>query len=125
MNESFAEYAALLVLRHRLGEAEFQERLARKEKAAEGAPPIWGFDRTADDAAVVLYDAGPVLLDRLSQRITRPRFLEWCRALANRKVRSTAEALDLLRDREGEEVATWLEWRLKGATGLDAPVPSR
>ena len=125
LNESFAEYSALLVLRQRLGEAEFEERMARKEKAAEGAPPIWGFDRTADDAAVVLYDAGPVLLNRLSERIARPRFLEWCRALAKRKVRSTAEALAVLREREGEEVATWLESRLKGGTELDAPVRAR
>jgi len=127
LNESFAEFSALLVLRHRIGNIEFRERLARKEEAAERAPPIWGFDRSdasaANEATAVLYDAGPVLLHQLSERISEPRFLDWCRALAARDVRSTTEALAVLREREGEEVAAWLESRLMGDMRPAAPAP--
>jgi len=117
LNESFAEYSALLLLRHRFGEAEFRERMRRKEEASEGAPPIRGFDRAGDEAAVVLYDAGPVLLNRLAERLSEPRFLEWCRALAAREVRSTVEALAILVEREGIEAAAWLEAALEGRSG--------
>jgi hypothetical protein len=120
LNESFAEYSALLVLRDAFGEAEFRDRLAQKERESEGGPSIWNFDRSdtsteekAAEVQAVLYSAGPVLLDRLAARISHDRYLGWCRELVRMEVHSTEQALDLLRLLEGNETAGWLEQQLR------------
>ncbi len=66
LNESFAEYSALLLIRDRFGEEEFRTRMDRKRESAEGTPPIWGFDRgdtsteeKSMQVQAVLYNAGP------------------------------------------------------------------
>jgi hypothetical protein len=121
LNESFAEYSALLLLRQHFGEVEFRDRLEGKRAAAQGTPPIWGFRRSdtsteekSAQVTAVLYSAGPLLLNELSERISQPRFLAWCQQLVNQRVASTATGLELLREREGNDVADWFEQRLRG-----------
>jgi len=125
LNESFAEYSALLLLRDRFGEEEFRARMDRKRESAEGTPPIWGFDRgdtsteeKSMQVEAVLYSKGPVLLNELAERISQPRFLAWCQRLALQEVGSTEEALEDLRALEGEAVSDWFEQRLRGGDGV-------
>ncbi|UCD25404.1 MAG: hypothetical protein JSW51_05675, partial [Gemmatimonadota bacterium] len=114
LNESFAEYAALMVIRHQLGDRAFTDRLHEKQSAAAGTAAIWDLPR-ADVATepqaravnLVLYSKGPVLLDRLADRIGVDRFLEWCRQLVQREVSSTDMALDLLAQLEGNATSRW------------------
>lgn len=119
LDESFAEYSALLLLKTRFGEAEFRDRIAAKREAAQGVPPIWGFDRSdtsteekSRQVTNILYSAGPVALDELNERISHQKFLEWCRQVAALDVASTSRALELLRDLAGLETADWFEQRL-------------
>jgi hypothetical protein len=114
LNESFAEYSALLVVRDRLGDDEYDTRIGRKTVQAEGTPPIWGLDRSdfssderSREIRMALYSKGPVLLHELAERIGRERFLDWCSELMRQEVRSTAQALEVLTALEGEEVAQW------------------
>ena len=114
LNESFAEYSALLILRDSVGDEAFQNRIARKKQESEDAPAIWGFDRSDNATAQnVLYNAGPVLLHELAARISDERFLEWCRELLRREVNSTELALQVLRTLEGDDAADWLEAQLR------------
>jgi aminopeptidase N len=120
LNESFAEYSALLLLGERLGEAEYRVRIEAKREAARGTPPIWGLDRSDTSTEErsrrvigVLYSAGPVALDALAARISRETFLEWCRRMAARDVASTGPALELLEEVAGAEAASWFEGLLR------------
>jgi hypothetical protein len=114
LNESFAEYAALLVIRDAFSTAEYEARIERKREQGEGTHPIWGFDRSdyssderSREIRMVLYSKGPVLLHELAERVGRVRFFNWCRELVQREVNSTAKALDVLGELEGDEVREW------------------
>jgi hypothetical protein len=53
-------------------------------------------------------------LDELAERISRPRFLTWCRELSRQEVGSTEQALEILRALEGDAISDWFEQRLRG-----------
>jgi hypothetical protein len=114
LNESFAEYSALLVIRDAFGTAEYETRIERKREEGEGTRPIWGLDRSdyssdeqSREIRMVLYSKGPVLLHELAERVGREQFFNWCRELVRREVNSTDQALDVLGELEGEGVRDW------------------
>lgn len=76
LNESFAEYSALLVLRDIFGEDEFNQRIEKYKAKAEGLPPIMGIDRGEEKAYEVLYIKGPLLLYELERTTGREKFIE-------------------------------------------------
>jgi hypothetical protein len=120
LNESFAEYSALLVLRERFGAEVFEKFLMRKRERAAGIQPLWGFERgdisTPEKQILVerlLYDKGPLRLHDLAQRIGSQRFLELCRARIWAGVTTTAHLLDLLEELEDADTRGWFEAELK------------
>ena len=115
LNESFAEYSALLVVGDEFGAAEYDTRIERKRRQSEGTHPIWGLDRSdfssdeqSREIRVVLYNKGPVLLHELAERIGREQFFNWCRELVEREVNATDRALDVLGELQGDSVRNWL-----------------
>lgn len=123
LNESFAEYSALLAVRDRFGRAAFEKRMAEKIEAQSNVPPIWNLDRGDNDRwsteerkveiEAVLYRKGPVVLHKLEMSIGYEGFLAVCREMVLREVRSTAQFLEVLGCLEGEEVRKWVEEMLK------------
>jgi hypothetical protein len=120
LNESFAEYSALLALRERFGSEVFETFLTRKNERLAGTRPLWEFERsdisTPEKQNLVerlLYDKGPLLLHALAQRIGNQRYLELCRARLWSGVTTTAHLLDLLEELEGGETRGWFETELK------------
>lgn len=117
LNESFAEYSALLAVRRRFGVDAFHARLAEKAARIDGLPPIWGLDRSGFENAgtvqAVLYDKGPVLLYTLDKMIGRGQFLDLCRAMVARRVGNTQAFLATLEQLQGKEVRTRFEEMLK------------
>jgi hypothetical protein len=96
LNEGFAEYSALLVLRRRYGERLFAQELATYEGAAAGAPPIWGLDRDDDKAYAALYQKGSLRLRGLEKQVGEKRLLEIMAAVSRQQVASTREFLSTL-----------------------------
>jgi hypothetical protein len=120
LNESFAEYSALLAVRERYGVDVFERMIAQKRERAPQAQPLWGFDRadlsTPEKLATVerlLYDKGPLLLHLLEQRIGYQRFMDFCRALLWSGVTTTRHFLDLLEEVEDRETRLWMEEQLR------------
>lgn len=108
LNEGFAEYSALMVVREVFGEDAFTARLKTKAESLEGTPPVWGFDRnTSDSASAVLYDKAPLLLSKLEAKIGRARFIALCRVLIDKNMDSTNRFLELLMQSEGQETSDW------------------
>ena len=108
LNEGFAEYGALMVVREVFGEEAFTARLKEKAESLEGTPPIWGFDRNSSDfASAVLYDKAPLLLNKLEGKIGGERFTALCRVLIDNDMDSTNRFLELLKQSEGQETSDW------------------
>lgn len=117
LNESFAEYSALLAIRQRFGAEAFHRRLEEKASKIGGLPPIWGLERTdfsnARTVQAVLYDKGPVLLYTLDKMIGREKFIDLCRAMVARKVTDTQGFLATLEQLDGKGVRQRFEQMLK------------
>lgn len=113
LNESLAEYSALLAIRGLAGPAEYERRLAAKRETARGTPPIRGFDRNGEHAEAVLYSKGPVLLAELERRIGADAFRAFARALFQQEVATTDRFLDALGTREGPATRRWFEEQLR------------
>jgi hypothetical protein len=114
LNESFAEYSAVMLMRDWHGRAVSDEILARYEREAQQAKPIWGFDRNDRAAQATLYRKGPLLLSRLEARVGEPTFRRLLAALVTRQVRTTDEFLATVEELTSAEVRRGFEQELKG-----------
>jgi hypothetical protein len=120
LNESFAEYSALMVVRELFGESAFEKRMLDKQNAINHTVPIWGFERTdisteaqRKEVETVLYNKGPVLLFELEKKIGDEKFKALCRQMVSSKVTSTPQFLQMLSEFECDEVSNWMEKSLK------------
>lgn len=96
LNESFAEYSALMAVRELFGTAHFESILAKKLEHSEGMPPIRGVKRDDEKAFTVLYDKGCLMLYELEQMVGRKEFIELLRKTFQQKVSSTEQFLELV-----------------------------
>jgi aminopeptidase N len=120
LNESFAEYSALLIIRKMFGAEAYNKWIADKNAAVKNIPPIWGFDRNnmkasegPDIIEANLYSKGPLLLHRLSSRIGDEAFKLLCNEMVRTSVSSTDSFLSLLEKKHGSKIRTWFEDLLK------------
>jgi len=120
MNEGFAEYSALLVVRELFGREAFERRLSDKVANIQSTTPIWGFDRNdrstqekRDEIEKILYSKGPVLLNKLEVKIGKENFIELCRSLVANNISTTDGFLEILGNLEEDEVKIWFETLLK------------
>jgi hypothetical protein len=115
LNESFAEYSALLLMQSWYGPEVFADYLARYQKEAEKAPAIWGLDRSDPAAFLALYRKGPVLLHGLDERIGHETFQKLLATLVARDVRTTADFSATLTALTSKDVAAAFEESLRQA----------
>jgi len=113
LNESFAEYSALLILRELHSNEVFNSRIAIKINESENTPAIWGMSRNDPHAQEVLYSKGVVLLNELEQKIGSDNFFELCRLRIANQINTTSDLLNLLNEIGGKEISNWLEQSLK------------
>jgi aminopeptidase N len=115
LNESFAEYSALLAVRQIHGAAAFDAMLAAHAQGAANTPPLRGFDRRSNSAEATLYQKGPMILNAAEQRLGSKTFLAFLAALNRDQVATTDGVLTVL-ERVGNREA-----RLEVERLLDAP----
>jgi hypothetical protein len=113
LNESFAEYSALLLIRELHSKEEFNSRLNIKRNESKNTPPIWEISRSDPLAEQVLYSKGVVLLSELEEKVGNNKFLELCKARIDKKAHNTLDFLNLVNDIGGKEIADWFEQSLK------------
>ena len=113
LNESFAEYSAMILIKELRSTEEFNSRLNIKRSESSNTPPIWGISRSAPLAEQVLYSKGVVLLNELEEKIGKNKFLELYRARIDKKINNTSDFLNLIKDIGGKEIADWFEKSLK------------
>ncbi len=113
LNESFAEYSAMILIKELRSKKEFKSRLNIKRSESSNTPPIWEISRSAPLAQQVLYSKGVVLLNELEEKIGNNKFLELYRARIDKKINNTSDFLNLIKDIGGKEIADWFEKSLK------------
>ncbi|MFO7656721.1 MAG: M1 family aminopeptidase [Bacteroidales bacterium] len=113
LNEGFAEYSALMVLRELYGQEYFNKWIENKKKRSEGVGPVWHANRNGDQAYTILYDKAPLLLYELEGRIGTDSLKQLMRDLIINKASTTDQFMHILEDLEGNEMAEWFLNKLK------------
>jgi hypothetical protein len=103
LNESYAEYYSLQIIKKYKGENAYQSIIHKKEKTSENKPPIKEISRRSDDAYTVLYDKGCLLLISLANFVGEAEFLEFNKELLKLKELNTNNWLELLKTKFGNE----------------------
>lgn len=113
LNEAFAEYSSLLLIREVFGTEEFEKQLQNRKENIQDLKPIWGISRTDPQAYYVLYHKGAILLHELETKIGKGPFLILLQLCNKNHIKTTNEFLDLLGKQEGETISLWFEEKLK------------
>ncbi len=113
LNESFAEYSAVLAVGARYGQDAADELLAAKRAAMPGLPPVMGLARDDERAYATIYGKGCVLLHDLAETIGQEAMAALLRDTYLEQVGTTSAFLGLLGRRCGEGAARQFEQRLK------------
>jgi len=113
INESFAEYSALIAVEKRYGPEKFVERIKSYEVASVKSKPIWESDRSDDEATLRYYRKGPVIIEKLRLRLGKDSFYRFLSDLALEESRNTSTLLTILEKNSSKQDANWLEELLK------------
>ncbi|MFC1482051.1 M1 family aminopeptidase [Candidatus Neomarinimicrobiota bacterium] len=113
LNEGFAEYSAMMLLRALYGDHEFASRLNAKQIEILNTPPIWNLDRNSPTAQSVLYNKSVIILNRFEEKIGTERFKYLLHERVAKNINKTTELLSLIEDREGTEIRDWFENQLR------------
>lgn len=108
LNESFAEYSALMAVKQKFGQEVFDKRVAAYKRISKKSPAIKGIDRKSDPATLVLYRKGPVILKEMKSRLGDKKFNQLLRALTHLENKTTAHFLQQLYQIGGEKEKSWL-----------------
>lgn len=116
LNEGFAEYCALISLKHRFGKEVYDDYISSRMEKMKGTQAIWGFDRNRVEykiATALLYNKAPLLLIELEEKIGEDAFTRICRKLHEQESINTKDFLTILSKESGSENALWFEKLLK------------
>ncbi|WP_417484191.1 M1 family aminopeptidase [Maricaulis salignorans] len=107
LNESFADYIAIIAMRDALGEAAYEDRIAayqrQVEAAAQELPPVWTPQTTDRPPYLVAYRKGPLALARAEALIGREPFARFIRSMMQARVSTTPQMLDVFETVAGRE----------------------
>lgn len=118
LNESFAEYSALLAFREKYGEAKYYERVKSYGKHADNKHAIWGSDRSEGLATLLLYRKGPIILDQLKHRIGEQKFYRVLMSFLNNNVRNTDHLLSIIAKETSSKDSNWLKTYLQDGVNI-------
>jgi len=113
LNESFAEYSSLLIVREVFGPQEFEKQLLSRQENIKDLKPIWEISRTDSQAYYVLYHKGAILLHELETKIGEGAFQKLTQLCHQNNIKTTEEFLSLLGKQEGDALSIWFEEMLK------------
>jgi len=107
LNESFAEYSAMMLLREIVDEEAFKSRLEKKAEESKDLPPVWEMERGSRYSEAVLYSKGVVLLYNLDKRVGEEKFLKILKLRIDSNINNTNDFLVLIENETSEEVKEW------------------
>lgn len=113
LNEAFAEYSSLMVVREKLGYEKFEQRIIKYKEKIIDLPPIYGIKREDEKSHLVLYIKGAIILYQLEKEIGEERFINFLRNVHKKSINNTLELINLLEKLEGKKIADNFRLALK------------
>lgn len=114
LNESFAEYSAILLQRKLYGEENFTANIQKLKKKVKGLPSVYALRRKRSKNQKTITYGGAYLLHQLENKIGRKAFAKLLKTLHQKKVSKTAEFLKIIENELGTETRTFTESKLNG-----------
>ncbi|WDV44718.1 M1 family aminopeptidase [Clostridiaceae bacterium M8S5] len=96
LNESFAEYSCLMIIRDIFGVDEFNDTINKYKEISKNLPPIIGLNRSDENAFDVLYKKGAYLLYELEDEIGLCKFNKLLKSIHSEKIDTTSRFLEKL-----------------------------
>jgi Peptidase family M1 domain len=112
LNESFAEYSSILILRNKYGESNFIKNIKRLENIIKDLHPLYKLKRENTINQNVITYKGAHLLYELENRIGRKVFADFLKSVHNKKIKKTSELLKLIKNELGIEIKDFVETKL-------------
>lgn len=112
LNESFAEYSALIALRDNFKQEDFNKTINIYEEKSKGLPPIKNLSRDDENAYKVLYIKGALVLNKLENRIGEENFRELLLKIHMGKINTTEKFLDTLENICNKELMEFIDMLL-------------
>ncbi|MBX9733147.1 MAG: hypothetical protein K2X37_03720 [Chitinophagaceae bacterium] len=113
LSESFAEFSTLLFTKKYQGIQAYEKRIADYKKQTEGLEPIWGLNRSSNNASLILYYKGSVILHDFMNFIGEEKFIKLLFAIHARGLGKTEQVLQLTESAVSKEASVYLENLLK------------
>lgn len=113
LSESFAEFSTLLFVKKYISIDAYNKQIADYKKQTEGLGVIWGLDRSSDNASLILYYKGSLVLHDFMNFIGEKKFFSLLSQIHKRGMAKTADVLQLINDTVSKEAGNYLEALLK------------
>ncbi|MBL4642234.1 MAG: hypothetical protein JKY44_01445 [Flavobacteriaceae bacterium] len=113
LNESFAEYSAIILQRHLFGEENFEKNISRLKKSASKLASPYQLKKGVKNYQSSVTYKGAYFLYELENKIGRAPMFSLMTAIHKAKIKSTEKLLKLIEEKQGKEAATFLLERLK------------
>jgi hypothetical protein len=104
LNESFAEYSALMYIRKFEGIDVFNKLMSQRAARSKNQPAIWGVDRKMPTYATVIYAKGAVRLQELEEMLGGGKFSQLLASMARKHIKTTHDFLDELQAESSIEI---------------------
>jgi len=113
LNESFAEYTAIILQRHLFGEQNFEKNISRLKKSTSKLKSPYKLKKGIKNYQSSVTYKGAYFLYELENKIGRGDMFKLMRTIHKAKITSTEKLLKLVEEEQGIEVATFLLAKLK------------
>lgn len=109
LNESFAEYSAMIAIRQVYGESYFNELISKYRRESKNLPPIRNMNRSDSNAYSILYRKGTIILNSLENIIGKYKFQELLHKTHINEINTTDKFLNTIEININQELRTYLD----------------
>lgn len=109
LNESFAEYSALIALRDNFKQEDFDKIISSYKEKSKNLLAIRNLSRADENAHKVLYIKGALVLNKLENRVGKVKFKELLQKTHINKINTTDEFLDIVENICNKELRDFLD----------------
>ncbi len=109
LNESFAEYSALIALRDNFKQEDFDKIISSYKEKSKDLPAIRNLSRADENAYKVLYIKGALVLNKLENRIGKVKLKELLKETHLNKINTTDKFLYMVEKICNKEIREFLD----------------
>lgn len=112
LNESFAEYSSILILRNKYGEENFEKNIQKLKSTIKDLPSISQLKKENTINQNVITYKGAYLLYELENKIGRKEFSNFLRTVHQKNIKNTSDFLILVKNELKMDIKNYIESKL-------------